>query len=173
MDPFETALAFTLKEEGGFTDNPKDHGGATNQGITQATYDQWCDSRKRTHGDVRTIPDQDVKDIYRGRYWLAGHCADLPLALGVCHFDWCVNHGVGGAIKTLQQTAGVTTDGVVGPKTLAALRAQDPETLWRRYEGLRRDWYRAWVGAHEDQAVFLKGWLARVDRLDSYVEGLG
>ena len=43
-DNFDACLAFTLKEEGGYSDNPADPGGATNMGITLATYRQWSDN---------------------------------------------------------------------------------------------------------------------------------
>ena len=42
-DNFDTCLAFTLKAEGGYSDNPADPGGPTNMGITLATYRQWSD----------------------------------------------------------------------------------------------------------------------------------
>ena len=36
-DQFALCLAFTLQQEGGFCDDPRDPGGATCQGITLAT----------------------------------------------------------------------------------------------------------------------------------------
>jgi Glycosyl hydrolase 108 len=39
-DNFDTCLAFTLKAEGGYSDNSADPGGPTNMGITLATYRQ-------------------------------------------------------------------------------------------------------------------------------------
>ena len=167
-----TALAFTLKEEGGYVDNPSDHGGATNHGVTQATYDTWRDSHSEPHQNVRKIADGEVQGIYGEMYWAPGHCPALSPALAVAHFDWCVNHGCAGAMATLQQLLQVKADGVFGPATAAALAAQDDGGLWRAYDELRREWYRARVTTHPDQAAFLKGWLARVDRLDRYIEVL-
>jgi lysozyme family protein len=43
-DGFDACLAFTLREEGGYVDDPADPGGATNMGITLATYRQWSDN---------------------------------------------------------------------------------------------------------------------------------
>ena len=40
-DQFVAALPFVLRWEGGFVNHPKDPGGATNKGITQAVYDNW------------------------------------------------------------------------------------------------------------------------------------
>jgi lysozyme family protein len=42
-DAFEICLAFTLREERGYADNPADPGGATNMGVTLATYRDWSD----------------------------------------------------------------------------------------------------------------------------------
>jgi len=169
---FPDALAFTLKEEGGYVDNPHDHGGATNHGITQASYDEWRDAAGLSRCDVREIEPAEVQSLYGMMYWLPAHCEAMSVPLAVSHFDWCVNHGVRGALETLQRALKVTVDGDFGPHTLAALQAQDQGDLWREYNGLRRGWYRAQVAAHPDQAVFLKGWLGRVDRLDNYIEGL-
>ncbi len=40
-DLFQQCLNFTLTQEGGFVDDPYDPGGATNMGITLATYRSW------------------------------------------------------------------------------------------------------------------------------------
>jgi hypothetical protein len=42
----------------------------------------------------------------------------------------------------------------------------------KAYQELRRQWYRARATARPDQAMFLKGWLKRVDGLDTYIERL-
>jgi lysozyme family protein len=166
----DTALAFTLHEEGGYVDNPNDHGGATNHGITQHTYDTYRLNRRLPAASVRDIQDQEVRDIYESMYWVPAHCSMMSLALGECHFDWAVNHGVHGALKTLQEVLGIEADGVWGPNTEAALLAQDHDDLWRPYNQLRREWYQADAEHDPSQAEFLTGWLHRVDRLDAYCE---
>lgn len=145
----EQALAFTLREEGGFVANPADDGGATCRGVTQRTYDSYRDTVNRPRQSVADIRDEEVLDIYRRMYWGPARCEGLPAGLGICHFDWAVNRGVAGAKTTLQEAKGD----------------------WRSYNQLRKVWYRARVQARPDQEVFLKGWLGRVDRLDAYVEG--
>ncbi|HEX2668187.1 MAG TPA: glycosyl hydrolase 108 family protein [Gammaproteobacteria bacterium] len=169
---FTQALMFTLNEEGGYVNNPHDVGGATNHGITQATYDEWRQAQDKPCRSVELVEPPEVQSLYGMMYWMPGQCEGMSPALGVCHFDWCVNHGVTGAIKTLQQGLGVAADGELGPKTRAALASCDQARLPHVYNGLRRAWYRNRVKMRPDQAVFLKGWLARVDRLDRYMEGL-
>jgi lysozyme family protein len=168
---FDEALQFTLAEEGGYVNDPRDRGEATNRGVTQAVYDAWRKGQGQTPQDVRLMGNAEVQELYREKYWEPGHCGDLRGRLGVVHFDWCVNHGVGGALKTLQQSLGVAVDGAWGLRTAAA-SASSPATAAVRYDALRRQWYLKRVAEAPDQAAFLPGWLARVERLDRYVEGL-
>lgn len=168
---FDEALRFTLGEEGGYVDDPRDRGRATNRGVTQATYDSWRSSNGMAAQDVRLISESEVSDLYRERFWDAGHCEELALPLAVAHFDWCVNHGLHGALSTLQQAFGVTVDGLWG-STTASAAAKSAPSAYIRYDALRRQWYLKRVAEAPDQAAFLKGWLKRVDRLDIYVEGL-
>lgn len=170
MTAFDTALAFTLPAEAGYVNDPADSGGATNRGITQAVYDDWRDEQKRPRRTVELLTSAEAADIYQNRYWKAGHCADMPLRLAVVHFDWCVNHGIQGAIKTLQQVVGVEADGVWGPATAAAVAAL-PDASYA-YINARRAWYTQRCQVKPDQARFITGWLARCDKLQRYVETL-
>ena len=124
MTNLQTALTFTLHEEGGLVDNPADPGGRTNHGITQATYNRYRNSLSLQAGDVADISDYDVEAIYSEMYWTPAHCPDLRLKLAVCHFDWAVNHGVTGAVLTLQTALGVTADGYLGHKARRRLRGK-------------------------------------------------
>src|SRR6185312_5931486 len=168
---FDEALRFTLREEGGYVDDPRDRGWATNRGVTQATYDSWRGSHGLGAQNVRLMSDGEVSDLYRERFWDAGHCGELPLSLAIAHFDWCVNHGPHGALKTLQQALGVEADGIWGAATASAAARSAP-SAYPRYDALRRQWYLRRVAGAPDQAAFLRGWLRRVDRLDTYIEGL-
>lgn len=172
MTPFDAALAFTLPAEGGFVNEPHDHGGSTNRGITQASYDEWRMAKGEVCRSVREIEQAEVMSLYGMMYWMPAHCEAMASALAVCHFDWAVNHGVQSAISTLQEALHVEADGEWGPKTQEAMDTCNQDGLRHGYNALRRDWYQVRVAAHPDQAVFLKGWLSRVDRLDAYVEGL-
>jgi lysozyme family protein len=169
----EQALAFTLKEEGGFVDNPHDHGGATNHGVTQREYSAWRGAKGLPAQSVELITDAETHQLYLEDYWTPAHCGNLPDAVAIVHFDWCVNHGVRGAIKTLQAAAGVTSDGIFGPATAAAIAAMDVAALVAQYQRFRDAWYYADVQKDPSQQVFKKGWLDRVTRLTNYLMSLG
>lgn len=169
---FSQALAFTLKEEGGYVDDPMDHGGATNHGITQSAYDIYRLNNGLGPRSVRNIEDAETTDLYRNLYWIPARCGELETRLGICHFDWAVNHGVVGAVHTLQEALGVAPDGMFGSATAEVAACADAAKSVVRYLALRRAWYLARVKAQADQRRFLAGWLARVDRLQAYLEKL-
>lgn len=122
-DLFPQALAKVLASEGGYSNDPQDPGGATNKGIIQSEYDKYRWSKKLGVRSVKFITDAEVSDIYRNSYWLAGKCDQMPAGVSYVVFDGNVNSGVSQSAKWLQRALGVDDDGVVGPKTLAALAA--------------------------------------------------
>ena len=157
---FERALPIILRSEGGYVDDPRDRGGATNFGITQHVYHEWLRSKGKYARPVREITMDEVRDIYRDRYWLAARCDAMTWPLSLVVFDAAVNHGVGRAVRMLQQQVGATVDGKIGPQTLGAVAAADPAKtaealLWRRVA-----FYMA-ISAG-DQVAFLRGWIRRM-----------
>lgn len=159
---FTKALSLTLGLEGGFVDDPADRGGATNHGITQATYDNYRASLGISLQPVTNITDDEVERIYHDNYWMPGKCDALPEPIDAVHFDSCVNLGVSRAARLLQSAVGVAADGVIGPQTLAAVAAGDPGELASALCDKRAEFYQQIVQARPDQSRFLKGWLNRV-----------
>jgi lysozyme family protein len=109
---FQRALALVLKHEGGYVDHPKDPGGATNKGVTIATFRRYV-KKDGTKDDLRRISDADVARIYKRHYWDAVRGDDLPDGLDYATFDFAVNSGTGRAPKYLQRVLGVAQDGVI------------------------------------------------------------
>lgn len=171
-DTFEEALQFTLESEGGFVDNPDDSGGATNHGITQAVYNQWLIAHGAANQSVANITDTQVELIYNGWYWVPAKCALMTPALAVAHFDWAVNHGVAGAIHTLQNALGISSDGIFGPHTESALKALDTGSLWVQYNELRLEWYQGRINEDPSQSIFWRGWYDRVQKLNALCKTL-
>ena len=60
MSVFDKALAFTLKWEGGYSNNPNDPGGATMKGVIQKTYDDYRKSKGLPLQGVKAISDSEV-----------------------------------------------------------------------------------------------------------------
>jgi lysozyme family protein len=90
----EASISKTLQYEGGYTNDPRDPGGATNWGIT--IYDarlHW--KPDATPADVRAMPKSVAIDIYRQKYWAKMDCDNRPTGPDFVDFDLGVNSGVG------------------------------------------------------------------------------
>lgn len=129
---FEKAFDILLSHEGGFVNHPKDPGGATRYGVTQRVA-----QKQGYQGDMRELSLSEAKRIARAAYWDEVKADFMPDALRFDLFDGAYNSGPVQAIKWLQRAAAVDDDGVIGPKTLAAVRAADPQKLAKRYNGFR------------------------------------
>ncbi|MGZ3346112.1 MAG: glycoside hydrolase family 108 protein [Caulobacteraceae bacterium] len=162
QERFDRCLAAVLRLEGGFVDDPRDPGGATKFGVTRAVLRE-TRGRDVSAEDVAALTRADASEIYRGRYWEAAGCSNLPAGLDLLAFDMAVNMGPGTAGRLLQTALGVEADGAVGPKTLAkALSAPVAGTI-RAVSELRRARYRALAGLK----TFGRGWLRRTDVVET------
>ena len=148
---FDDALGIVLRWEGGFSNHPKDPGGATNLGITLHTLSEWC-GRPATVDDVRALVVADVAPLYRARYWDECRCAELPHGPDLVVFDCAVNQGPARAKRLLQRSLGVADDGILGPVTMGRVSQADAgrlvdEIISRRavhYASLQAEFHLGW-----------------------------
>lgn len=120
---YEQCLAEVLEQEGGYSNDPGDPGGPTKYGITIWDARMYW-KHDASAADVRAMPLDVAKQIYRSKYWDAIHGDELPNGLDLVVFDYGVNSGIHRAVMVLQRVLGVPDDGVIGPHTLEALQAQ-------------------------------------------------
>lgn len=153
-----------LKYEGGYSNNPDDHGGPTNFGITAADYGRWLNKDgPATADEVQAMTVDVARDIYK-KWYIADpgfdKVADDKLRLVLV--DSGVLFGPARATIWLQQELGVTADGKFGPDTGNALAAfPTPEALPRRVLGRRFNSVAQIVSSDHSQIVFLAGWTNR------------
>ena len=124
---FAACLAVVLRFEGGFTDDPRDPGGATNFGITRRTLARWrgvTPWQSLPVAAVKALDRDEATRIYKTLYWDRCNADALPPGLDLAVFDFAVNSGPERAIAMLQKEVGAVPDGLIGPKTLAALKAR-------------------------------------------------
>lgn len=160
---YNQALAAVLREEGGKSDNPKDPGGRTNQGITQTVYDTYRKRMGLPTRDVYIMESSERDAIYRQSYWDLIKGDDLPAGIDLAVFDGAVNSGPARAAKWLQQAVGTPTDGLIGPATLhAVVGAADPEIVIRNIMAARR----SFLKGLKTFGTFGRGWMARCDRIE-------
>ena len=163
-DAYDHALAFVLRWEGGFVNDPNDHGGRTMKGVTQRVYDAWRANHGNRAADVARISDAEVAAIYSENYWTKALCNVLQSHIDLVQFDTAVNMGPNRAVKMLQQAVGVGSDGSFGPATQQACAACDPPDTVARYCSIREALYRRFAEA-PGQDRFLAGWLNRLNDL--------
>jgi lysozyme family protein len=96
---FPRALAFTLKYEGGKSDDSRDPGGRTNQGVTQATYNTYRKNKGLVQSDVYAMLSQERDEIYKHGYWDKVTGDSLPSGVDLCVFDYAVNSGPERALR--------------------------------------------------------------------------
>lgn len=169
MAQCEILLPFILSWEGGFVNDPDDHGGATNKGVTFSTwrkvgYDKDGDGDIDVD-DLRLLSDDDVYHrVLKPHYW--DRCrADQINSQAIANIlvDWVWASGAW-AIKYTQQLLGLQADGIVGPKTLAAINSSDPEILFQKI-WVRREVHFRLCASKPGQAKFLNGWLRRLNSI--------
>lgn len=148
-DRFPEFINRILSHEGGYVNDPRDPGGETQWGISKRSYPSV---------NIKTLSRDGAIAIYKRDFWDASKAASLPPAVGFQLLDGAVNSGIGQATRWLQRAAKVADDGRLGPVSLAAIRATDPNDLLLRFLAERLEFMaglKAW-------ATFSKGWARRI-----------
>lgn len=183
-------IDFIKQHEGGFAVVAGDRGGATCKGVTIATYRSVYGQHKSVE-DLKRITDGEWLYIFDRLFWNKMWCDELPAEVACAMADWAFNSGVSRAVKYAQALAGVVQDGVVGHKTIAALRKLDKRLFVAQYLDHRRRYYLRLGGfkddaahlrlakrgtallnlseSNSDQKKFVKGWLNRVNQLEKLI----
>ena len=154
-----------LRWEGGFVNDPADAGGATMKGVTLATFRRFYGATA-TVGQLRAITEAQWLHIFKVGYWdkcRADEIASQSVADAIV--DWAYNSGPATAAKKVQAILGAKIDGVIGPKTIAAINAADPRWLFNRIQLSRTAFVEAIVRSKPSQAKFLTGWKNRINSL--------
>lgn len=150
-----------LNVEGGFVNKKADRGGATKYGITIGTLSRWR-KKKVTVQDVMNLTKEEAATIYKEEYIRKPgflNFGDEPLAEQL--IDAGVNHGQAGAIKILQRALDLRDDGVIGPQTIAAVKALPFFVVYAKFISRRLRYYAAICDNDSKQLEFAAGWMNR------------
>lgn len=181
----EQLIEDVIDREGGYVNDPRDRGGATCWGITEAV------ARKNGYrGEMRAMTRAAAADVYRTAYWFQPGFDVVwfraPL-LGAELFDTGVNMGPTVASAFLQRALNalnrnqkdygdLVVDGVIGQRTTDALgcflaqRGKLGEAvLVKAVDALQGERYMALAEGRPANEAFLYGWLA--NRIGSRAEG--
>ena len=153
---FALCMRNIFKWEGGYSDHPKDHGGKTKYGITQATLSDHL-GRPATDEEIKNLTKAMARKIYREDFWNVLHCDALPKGLDLIVFDMGVNAGTGRSAKMLQELVGVEPDGIIGPRSKRAIEKYASVGLIEKFYKAREEFYRS----RDTFDTFGAGWLNR------------
>jgi lysozyme family protein len=156
--------AYKQATKRGFVNDPYDTGGATMVGVTIGTYRSYCRYKgwkTPSVNDLKNMPYKTWRDIIYTMYWNKWkadtiedqHIADMLV-------DW-VWHSGASTIKKVQTLLGVTSDGIVGNKTIAAVNA-DKNLLTKVYNA-RKAYFEGIVKRNPSQKKWLNGWMNRIN----------
>jgi lysozyme family protein len=160
-DRFNKFFNALIKNEGEYSDDKADSGGKTLYGISQNNFPSqfaqvvalWKQDKVRA---LAFAEDFYFANFYKTIYELIH---DEKIAFKV--FDLGVNMGMVKAIKILQDSLGITNDGIFGQNTLDVVNCRD---CYQSYLNEAEKYYRRIVYQNPEKTKFLKGWLARLRR---------
>ena len=166
MAKVEILAPYIKKWEGGFANDPADRGGATNKGVTIATFEAYCKAKSLPRPNVerlKRMTDGEWLDILKTMFWDKWQADKIKSQkLANILVDWVWGSGVYG-IKIPQRILGVKQDGIVGDETLKALNAQDPDKLFQAIYEARKKYLNDITISRPANKRFLRGWLNRLE----------
>lgn len=164
----DNATLFIKARNMGIVKNPADRGGATVAGVTIGTYKDYCLGKGRpnpTEADLASLRYVDWLDILKTMFWDRWK-ADAINDQRVAHMlvDWVWTSGSYG-ITIPQKTLGVKADGIVGPKTLAAVNSRNPSALLDLLKRERISYIDRICLKRSANLRFRTGWLRRLNAI--------
>lgn len=158
---YDKSFDRVFKNEGGFQADPKDRGNwttgrigegelvGTKFGLAAMTY---------PHLDIKNLTREDAKAIYKRDWWDKLGMDKFRPAMQYQMFDAAINHGMHNATEMLQRAAGAKDDGIIGPKTRAAVASVELNDLLMLFLAERLEFMtviRTWPR-------YGKGWARRI-----------
>lgn len=172
MAEFESAVETVLRHEGAYSE---DHAGPTRWGVILAVLREedpaWADrdgDGDVDGDDVRALSRDDAAAIYRRQWWdRYGYGAFASQAVAAKLLDLAVNLGPAQAHRIAQRAAlaaagaRVADDGILGPRTRAALDAAPEAPLLAAMRSEAAGVYRLILARRPEWEIYRAGWLAR------------
>lgn len=156
-----------LKWEGGFVNDKSDRGGATNKGVTIATfksmgYDNDADKDIDIE-DLKLLTNEQAYQIMKKLYWDKWK-ADFINNQSVAEqlVDWVWGSGYWG-IKIPQIALGLKDDGIVGSLTLSAVNKANQKEFHDLIKSERIKFVNNIVKSNPSQKKFIRGWINRIN----------
>lgn len=159
MSLFDEAVEYLMSPqcEGGYVNDPSDPGGETKYGISKRSY---------PHLNIAALTQEESKEIYKKDWWDKLNLDNFPYE-GVAEklFNISVNIGIHWCVICLQRAVRASNgeqlkeDGIIGSKTLQAIKLCDESSLLCAFRSEIAGYYRSLK--NQDK---LNGWLNRAYR---------
>ena len=107
---------------------------------------------------IAALTVDDARKIYLTDFWNRLRLDEMPEVLRYFIFDYAVNAGAPKAAEDLQASVGVLRDGNIGPKTLMAVKATSPMSIFRLMFVDRAMVY----ALSKNDKLYGAGWFARL-----------
>lgn len=157
---------FEKAKKKGFANDPDDLGGATMCGVTLVTFTEYCRRKgypRPTVERLKALQYVEWLEILKTMFWdrwKADQIQNPSVALILVDWVW----GSGKYGITIPQTAiGVTADGIVGPKTIAAVNAREPKQLFDLIKNKRVAYIERICKSRPTNLKYKKGWMNRLN----------
>ncbi|QWW66192.1 glycoside hydrolase family 108 protein [Rhizobium sp. WYJ-E13] len=162
---FPECLSITLASEGGLSTERTDPGNWTGGKIGKGTLKgtkYGISAAAFPDIDIRNLTLDDVKPIYKTKYWDQIGGDTLPSGFDLATFDYAVNSGPARALRDAQAVIGAPADGKFGPVT----RAKAATAGTREIKALcaRR---LSFMQSLAIWKTYGKGWSARVAKIEA------
>ena len=132
---YDAAMVRVFADEGGYTNDPKDPGGATNWGITIFDARKYWNPNA-TDADVKAMPKDVAAAIYRSHYAEPIRYNDLPAGFDYSVFDAGINSGVGRAIPWASKAIGIDSK-VLNDIVVQSNATVDKVSMIQKYWAIR------------------------------------
>lgn len=161
MSSFNTVFNRVIGHEGGFQNDPEDRAnwtsGVIGKGVLKGTK-FGISAMSYPKLDIENLTLEQAESIYYTDWWAPMQLDSMLPAIQYQLFDTAINHGMRTASKMLQRAVQVKDDGVIGPKTIAAVTGCDHNDVLLRFLAERLEFFTK-IGSWERYG---RGWSMRV-----------
>lgn len=147
MANFLRFIVNLAEAEGGFADDPRDPGGATNKGITLATFRAYF-GKDKTVKDLKNMTDAQKNYIYKKGFWdLVKSDAIHTQGIAETVSDFAVHGSPVKATKMAQYILnkmtgqGLVVNGIMNQRTIDLLNSVNQKEFFVRFQALRQEYY--------------------------------
>lgn len=183
-EKFKKCHEFTMRMEGGLSDDPHDSGGITKYGVSivfLSDLAKWNPGVVAGFGiripvtseTIRNLTKDQAERLFHHEFWIPNGCDGFPAPVALCLYDMSVNHGRSAAVKIMQRAANafgipLSVDGIIGPKSREAFARMGCSEGVSHIASSRQKYYDAIIARRPDQKVFARGWSNRCRAMKNF-----